>query len=143
MQLLAVLPRDQAGVHVQPSLDLMALQGSLTAEVRLERVVLNRRWLLAGPSERVLTTGRHGPGGLETSCLALGVALAAIDHVKQEAAARPELHASADNLEEDHHRLRKEMHRLATQGGTPDNASALRTVANSLALRATQVALTV
>ena len=143
MQLLAVLPRDQAGVHVEPALDLMALQGSLTAEVRLERVVLKRRWLLAGPSECVLTTERHGPGGLQTSCLALAVALAAIDCIKKEAAARSELRASADNLDQERCRLRQEMHRLAAHGGTVEEASILRTQANSLVLRATQVALTV
>ena len=65
-------------------MDLMALQGSLTAEVRLEQVALERRWLLAGPAERVLVSGRGGPGGLETSCLALGLAGAAADAYAKE-----------------------------------------------------------
>jgi alkylation response protein AidB-like acyl-CoA dehydrogenase len=143
MQFLAALPSDLPGVHVEPPLDLMALQGSLTAEVRLEQVVLDPRWLLAGPVERVLATGRGGPGGLETSCLALGLAGAAIDYVAQEAIARPDLCSSADNLEQERRQLREELHRLANVGGTADNATALRTLANSLVLRATQVALTV
>ena len=91
MQVLAVLPHDLPGVQVGPPLDLMALQGSMTAEVVLKEVALERRWLLAGPAERVLLTGRGGPGGLETSCLALGLAGAAIDFVGQESVARSEL----------------------------------------------------
>jgi alkylation response protein AidB-like acyl-CoA dehydrogenase len=142
MQMLAVLPTKQPGVHVQPPLDLMALQGSLTAEVRLDRVKLERSWLLAEPAKNMLTAGRSGPGGLETSCLALGLAGAAIDYVASEAAARADLHESAQNLEQDRQRLRQKLHQLATKGGTAESATALRTLANSLVLRATQVALT-
>jgi alkylation response protein AidB-like acyl-CoA dehydrogenase len=143
MQVLAVLPSNQPGIHVAPPLDLMALQGSLTAEVRLEQVRLDRRWLLAEPAQALLATKRSGPGGLETSCLALGLAGAAIDHMAREAGARSDLRESVDNLEQDRRRVRQEMHRLATKGGTPENATALRTLANSLVMRATQAALTV
>jgi alkylation response protein AidB-like acyl-CoA dehydrogenase len=143
MQLLAALPGDLPGVNVGTPLDLMALQGSMTAEVRLEQVVVERRWLLAGPAESVLAKGRSGPGGLETSCLALGLAGAAIDYVAQEALARADLRASADNLEQERSKLRAELHRLANQGGAAEHAAGLRALANSLVLRATQVALTV
>lgn len=141
-QILAVLPRAQPGVHVAPPLDLMALQGSMTAEVRLNQVRLDRHWLLAGPVENVLKSGRGGPGGLETSCLALGLAGAAIDFLAQEAVARPDLSEAAQNLEDDRRQVRQEMHRLATVAGTPEEATALRTRANSLVLRASQAALT-
>src|SRR5205807_4918187 len=70
-QVLAALPRDLQGVSVQPPLALMALQGSMTAEVRCAGAVLERRWVLAGPAERVMAGGRGGTGGLETSCPAL------------------------------------------------------------------------
>jgi alkylation response protein AidB-like acyl-CoA dehydrogenase len=143
MQVLAALPGDLPGVHVGPALELMALQGSLTAEVCLEQVALERRWLLAGPAERVLASGRSGPGGLETSCLALGLAGAAIDHVAQEAVVRADLRASAENLERERRKLREDLHGLANEGGTVEQATALRTRANSLVLRATQAALTV
>jgi butyryl-CoA dehydrogenase len=142
MQVLAVLSSKLPGVHVQPPLDLMALQGSLTAEVRLDQVRLDRRWLLAEPAQNVLAAGRGGPGGLETSCLALGLAGAAIEYVANEAATRADLRESAQNLEHDRRRLREELHQLATPGGTAESATALRTRANSLVLRATQVALT-
>ncbi|HZZ79855.1 MAG TPA: acyl-CoA dehydrogenase family protein [Gemmataceae bacterium] len=141
LQILAALPRDLPGVHIEPALELMALQGSLTAEVRLDNVSLEPRWLLAGPLERVMTTGRSGTGGLETSCLAIGLAGAAIDHLAREAAARPELREGAAYLEAERRQLRDRLHRLAA-GASAEDASALRTLANSLALRATQVTLT-
>jgi alkylation response protein AidB-like acyl-CoA dehydrogenase len=142
-QILAVLPSKLPGVHVGPPLDLMALQGSLTAEVRLDRVTLERRWLLAGPAANVMATGRSGPGGLETSCLALGLAGAAIDHVAHEATQRPDLASTAANLEQERKALRQSLHQFAQDGGTAADASALRTDANSLVLRASQVALTI
>jgi butyryl-CoA dehydrogenase len=143
MQLLIALPGDQPGVHVGPELDLMALRGSSTAEVRLDHVAVDRSWLLAGPAERVLATGRSGPGGLETSCLALGLAGAAIDYVAQEAVVRADLRETADNLERERCKLREALHRLANDGGAAEDAIAMRTLANSLVLRATQAALTV
>jgi alkylation response protein AidB-like acyl-CoA dehydrogenase len=147
-QVLAALPRCLPGVEVGPPLELMALEGSLTAEVRCEGVVLERRWLLAGPAERIMAGGRGGTGGLETSCLALGLAGAAIDYVSQEAGARPELRTTADRLEEGRRAVRHDLYRLA--GGerrgvsppVPEDAAALRGRANTLVLRATQAALT-
>jgi alkylation response protein AidB-like acyl-CoA dehydrogenase len=141
-QVLAVLPGRTAGVSIGPPLDLMALEGSLTAEVRCQQVELDRRWLLAGPAERVLSAGRGGAGGLDTSCLALGLTGAAVAYLNGEAGARPELGPIAERLDQTRQPLRREMHRLAQGTGTPDDVSALRARANALVLRATQAALT-
>jgi alkylation response protein AidB-like acyl-CoA dehydrogenase len=140
-QVLAVLPTGLPGVSVGPPLDLMALEGSITAEVRLAGVELERRWLLAGPAERVLQVGRGGTGGLETSCLALGLAGAAVSHLEREAAARPPLAEDAGRLRQTHAALWQELLRLAA-GGTPEGALDLRARANTLVLAATQAALT-
>jgi alkylation response protein AidB-like acyl-CoA dehydrogenase len=140
-QVLAALPRGAAGVSVGPPLDLMALRGSVTAEVRCDGVRLGRRRLLAEPAERVLSA-RGGAGGLETSCLALGLTGAAVSYLQNEAAARPELRANADRLEQARQGLRRQMHELAQGGGTPEQATALRARANALVLHATQAALT-
>jgi hypothetical protein len=110
--------------------------------VTCEQVRVDRRWLLAGPAERVMTSGRGGTGGLETSCLALGLAGAAIDYLHREATNRTELRALTDRLEAGRVNLRAEMHRLASGSGTPEAALALRAKANALVLRATQAALT-
>jgi alkylation response protein AidB-like acyl-CoA dehydrogenase len=141
-QILAALPRETPGVSVGPPLELAALEGSLTAEVRCREVALDRRRLLAGPAERVMAGGRGGTGGLETSCLALGLAGAAVRHLQAEAAARPDLRTSADRLEQTRQGLRAEMHRLAEGAGPPDAAAGLRARANAFVLRATQAALT-
>lgn len=141
-QILAILPRGLSGVSIGPPLDLMALEGSLTAEIYCDHVILDRRWLLAGPTERVMASGRGGTGGLETSCLALGLAGAAVDYLSKEAKARSELRLSAARLEQTRQSLRQEMHKLAEGSCTSEAAAALRARANSLVLRATQAALT-
>jgi butyryl-CoA dehydrogenase len=141
-QILAVLPRESPGVSVGPPLELAALEGSLTAEVRCDNVRLDRSWLLAGPAERVMAGARGGTGGLETSCLALGLTHAATTYLSGEAAARPELRTSTERLEQARQKLVAEMHALAEHGGAPEAMAGLRARANSLVLRATQSALT-
>jgi alkylation response protein AidB-like acyl-CoA dehydrogenase len=141
-QILAVLPRNRPGVTVGPPAELMALQGSQTAEVRCDNVRLERRWLLAGPVEKVMAGSRGGTGGLETSCLALGLTGAAVDYLLAEAASRPDLKATADRLDHARVLIRQELHRAMTLGCDSDAAAALRGRANTLVLRATQAALT-
>jgi alkylation response protein AidB-like acyl-CoA dehydrogenase len=142
-QFLAVLPAKQQGVSVGPPLELAALEGSLTAEIRLNNVIVERQWLLAGPVERVMTIGgRGGTGGVETSCLALGLAGAAIDYLKSEAAARPDLAPIAERLDHSRQLLRSEMYGLVEGTCAADAAAQLRGKANSLVLRASQAALT-
>lgn len=139
-QVLTVVPSDIPGLRVGPPLALAALTGSLTAEVHCDQVRLDRRWLLAGPAERVLA-GR-GAGGLETSSLALGLAGTAIASVAREAVDRPALSRIAERLKHTRTALHQELRRLAQDGGTPAEAAALRARANTLVLRATQAALT-
>jgi alkylation response protein AidB-like acyl-CoA dehydrogenase len=141
-QVLLVLPTDLPGVSVAAPLDLMALRGSVTAEVRCAGVRVERRWLLAGPAERVLQGGRGGTGGLETSCLALGLASAAVDFLLREAHVREALRPIAERVQRKLDRLRDEVARLARDGTTPEAAAALRGRANTLVLQATQAALT-
>jgi alkylation response protein AidB-like acyl-CoA dehydrogenase len=140
-QILTIAPRRSAGLTVGPPLELMALRGSLTAWVTCEDVQLDQEWVLAGPAEKVLQTGKGGAGGLETSCLAIGVARGAIEYLMEEAKQRPYLSEMCDRLTRAHARLRTELHELI--GTTsPEAASDLRAKANTLVLRATQSALT-
>jgi len=169
-QILLVLPRHAKGVQIGPPLELMALAGSITAEVHCENVKVDRRWLLAGPIERVMAQGKGkgGAGGLETSCLALGLVGAALRYLQEESAARPDLRPSVERLQKEFSELRNEMYRLAEAGANPQTSSAgrdsggqgapggrgsgradfpdpaivLRGQANTLVLRATQTALT-
>jgi len=139
-QIVAALPMSLAGVTVGASLELIALQGSMTAEVRLDGVRLGRNWLLAGPAAQVMHSGRGGTGGLETSCLAFGLAGAALGHLREESAARPDLVGDAEKLDHALHALRQQMYQQAA-GAAALDPQGLRTRANSLVLRATQAAL--
>ena len=89
-----------------------------------------------------MTIGRGGTGGLETSCLALGLAGAAVTFLQKEALSRSDLGATARRFDETRSVLRQEMHRLAQTSATAEETSALRARANALVLRATQAALT-
>jgi alkylation response protein AidB-like acyl-CoA dehydrogenase len=139
-QMLLVVPGDAPGLSVAPPMELMALQGSLTAEVRCEDVYLERRWVLAGPAERVLAAGR-GAGGLETSGLALGLAKAALAYLEGEAARRPEWRQRAASSAESLRVLEGQLEQLARAGADAQAASNLRGRVNALVLRLTQFAL--
>jgi alkylation response protein AidB-like acyl-CoA dehydrogenase len=141
-QILAVLPTDLGGVAFDPPLPLMALEGSLTTEVRCKEVALSKDWLVAGPAENVMATVKGGTGGLETSSLALGLAGAATDHLKAAAHARAELRVTAERLEQTRQSIRQEMHASADRGCTLQQAASLRARANALVLQATQATLT-
>jgi alkylation response protein AidB-like acyl-CoA dehydrogenase len=138
LQALFVLPADTPGVSVGPPMELAALRGSRTAGVRCDGVELAREWLLAGPADHVL--GRVGGGGLETSALALGLAGAAADWLRDESARRPELVPVADRFDAARSAARGRLHDLAASPD-PDRALPLRADCTRLALRATQAAL--
>lgn len=139
-QILIVVPTDLPGLHVDLPLPLAALAGSRTSQVVCRSVEVPNRYLLAGPVQQVMS-GRGGTGGLETSCLAIGHAGAAIDDITAECVFRPDLAPISESLNETRLELRAELHRLAVEGATPESAANLRTRANSLALSATQAAL--
>jgi alkylation response protein AidB-like acyl-CoA dehydrogenase len=139
-QMLLVVPGDSPGVRVGPPMDLMALEGSLTAEVRCEDVRLDRKWILAGPAERVLAGGR-GAGGLETSGLALGLAKAALGYLEKEAEKRPEWQQRAATSAGSWNALHEKLRHLAREGADLQAASNLRAQVNALVLRLTQFAL--
>jgi alkylation response protein AidB-like acyl-CoA dehydrogenase len=141
-QILAVLPTNLPGVCIGKPLELMALEGSLTGEVSCDQVRLPRKWLLAGPAERVLQAGKGGTGGLETSCLALGLAGAAIAQLRKEAELRPDLSADTERLDQSRLQLRKEMHQLAAASALAVAPQLLRARVNALVLQATQATLT-
>jgi alkylation response protein AidB-like acyl-CoA dehydrogenase len=143
-QVLLVMPTDRPGVTVEPPAPLMALAGSRTCQVRCAGVELGKEFVLAGPAEKVLTAGRGGGvGGLETSCLALGLAGAATQHLRREADLRPDLRYVAERFEAARQAARERLHRVAETEPKPDELMALRVECTRLALQASQVGLTV
>jgi len=95
--------------------------------------------VLAGPAPRVLGAAA---GGLETSCLALGLAGSAVDYLRREAEVRPDLRAVAERFEAARQGLRRRLYALAEGAVDPAEANHVRVQANTLALQATQAALT-
>jgi alkylation response protein AidB-like acyl-CoA dehydrogenase len=141
-QVLMALPTGLPGVSVPEPARLVGLSASHTGAVQLDHVLVPREFLLAGPIEEVMSTGSGaGTGGLQTSTLAIGLASAAIDFLRQEAAGRDDLSAAAERLRADHAALESNL--LAMAAGEPVcSTEDLRQRANSLALRAAQAALT-
>ncbi|HQU41605.1 MAG: isovaleryl-CoA dehydrogenase [Planctomycetia bacterium 21-64-5] len=140
-QILAVLPTNLPGFSASPPARLVGLTATLTGGAECRDVLVDRRWLLAGPTENVLSGKGAGTGGVQTSALALGLAAAALDYLEREAATRADLMAPASSLRAEHSELEAELLTLAAggEGCSPDE---LRSRANSLVLRATQGALT-
>jgi alkylation response protein AidB-like acyl-CoA dehydrogenase len=138
-QVLLLLPRALPGVSVEPPLSLAALAGSRTAQVRCDGVVVSGELLLAGPGEQLVRSG----GGLDTSCLALGLARAAITFLLGEGERRPAVAAGAARLAAALAGARRRLHELAGSAGGSEDTLGLRVECTRLVLRATQAALAV
>lgn len=142
-QILVALPTDLPGVKTPSSPPLVALSASHTGPVHCERVLVDRRWLLAGPVYDVMKLG-HGAktGGLQTSTLALGLSRAAVQFLEHESQRRPDLAAPAAALKNEMSYLEHAILALASDDTCAGwTASEIRTQANSLVLRSTQAAL--
>jgi alkylation response protein AidB-like acyl-CoA dehydrogenase len=140
-EVLVALPRDLPGVTTPPCARLVGLSASCTGPVELKQVLVERRWLLAGPVENVMQQGEGAnTGGLQTTTLALGLAGAAIDYLEREANVRSDLEAPGAFLRSEWQGLTDGLLRAA-EGDPTQGADVLRARANSLVVRASQAAL--
>jgi alkylation response protein AidB-like acyl-CoA dehydrogenase len=140
-QILFALPARLEGVSVDSAYQLVALTGSQTGAVRCDAVKIPEELVLAGPVENVLASGTGGStGGIQTSTLALGLARAAIDFVRDQSLTRVELSRNFESLHAQHATLTDKLIR-STTGELECSKDEIRTEANSLVLRATQSAL--
>jgi alkylation response protein AidB-like acyl-CoA dehydrogenase len=140
-QVLVVVPMDAAGVSAREPEQLVGVSASATGAVDMHNVRIPARLLLDGPIENVMLQGTGaGPGGLQTSTLAIGMASAAVAFIEGESEKRPELAEPAAALRADQQQLQ---HRLlaATGEQCKEEADPIRVEANSLALRSAQAAL--
>ncbi len=140
-QILALLPMNLPGISCDPPVQFVALTGSHTAAVYLNRVQLDRCWLLAGPEPNVLlgATGAKS-GGLQTSALAIGLANRAICFTEEQGEERKNLLEPAGQLRSEYDQVEVDLLALAS-GSSPCTTEQLRTRSNSLALRSTQAAM--
>jgi alkylation response protein AidB-like acyl-CoA dehydrogenase len=137
-EILFLIERKRA--TVKPGFDMIALTSSQTGAVEVNKELVDRANIVAGPQEQVLTGNGGGAGGLQTSVLALGLAKAAIEFIEKEAVVRDDLANAQTVLRQQHSDLLKHLYH-ATSGGEEMTAAEIRSQANSLVLRATQSAL--
>ena len=138
-QILMMLPAATSGMEIAQPMPLLALRGSRTTTVHCHDVHLGKEYLIAGPEEQIL--GKIGGGGLETSCLALGLAQAATDFVTGEAVRRKDFVPVANHFQESLARLRTDIHRAASLPGNASDILQSRVRATALAQQTTQAAL--
>lgn len=140
-QLLASVPTNSAGVKIPEPARLVALTASQTGPIEFEQCFVPNELLLAGPIEDVMKQGvGAGTGGVQTSTLAVGLATAAIDYLRDEARGRADLKAAAEALLIELETTKDHVLRMAAGEPVCTNED-LRTRANSLALRSAQAAL--
>lgn len=142
-QILCAIPMDRPGIVAGPGTRLMALSASQTDMVRFDSVQVEPQELLAGPMPDVMQAGMGGgAGGLQTSTLAIGLTMAAVEFLKRESRGRSELSRIADKLAADCRMLQSDLWTLVEKGLSAGvTPGKLRERANSLVLRATQAAL--
>jgi alkylation response protein AidB-like acyl-CoA dehydrogenase len=87
-----------------------------------------------------MASGAGGTGGLQTSALAIGLSWAATAYLEKEAAQRPDLRVAAAGLRKECESVEGDLLSLSAGQGECTPIS-VRAQANSLALRATQAAL--
>jgi butyryl-CoA dehydrogenase len=138
-QVLLLLPRELPGVSIDPPLALAALASSRTAGLRLDGALVPGELVLAGPGQQLVRSG----GGLDTSCLALGLARAAVGFLLREASRRPDVAPAANRLAGALGEARRRLHELAQTTPADADVLALRVESTRLVLRAAQAALAV
>jgi alkylation response protein AidB-like acyl-CoA dehydrogenase len=141
-EILAAVPRDLPGVQPGGGAELVGLSASCTDRVGFESVFVPRECVLAGPVEEVMKTGSGaGPGGLQTSTLAIGLARAAANYLLSEASRREDLNAAALELAREVGDLEQELID-GSSGQSGCNPAEIRGRSNRMVLRATQAAMT-
>ncbi len=140
-QILVALPTNLPGVNAADPAQMVGLTASHTGQLKLQEVLVEDRWVVAGPVENVMSKGTGaGAGGYQTSTLALGLARSAIDFLEAESAQRAELGAPREALEQDFQEVCELLFGVV-RGESDCSTELLRQRANSLALRSAQAAL--
>ena len=140
-QVLILVPLDHPGVSIDVPAELVGLSASRTGAVRFSAARVSRDWLVAGPVENVMQGGvGAGTGGIQTSTLAVGLSIAAVEFLRGECEKREELEPATEKLEAELSTIRQQLIEVA-EGTSSLNIAEVRTRANSLVSRAAQAAL--
>ena len=140
-QILVAAPTDLKGVSTPEPPRLIGLNGSKTGRMEFSDVQIDKRWLIAGPENDIMSSGVGAKtGGLQTSTLAIGLSAAALEFLGQEAEKRADLVEAFNSFSDELNDLRSELIAIAG-GATRCTPLQLRTRANSFVMRITQAAL--
>lgn len=137
-EILGLVPADSPGVQIDPTMDLMALQASHTAEVNCRNVTLPANLVLRGPQERVLAS-RSPIKSLVVATCGVGLAGAMLDVIRESAGR--EADALKDDMEEIEARyeaVRERLFKFAESADKPDEEDArmqIRIAVNDLLAR--------
>lgn len=141
-QVLLAINTSAAGIAIDQPAELMALNATRTASVRLNQVFVPLTDVLFKPVEGVMKLGGSGAGAYTTSALAIGHARGALQQLWIEANNRPDLEPIAAAFQSDLESAWSDLQTavLAEADGSPEdsNVEAMRTRCNSLVLRTTQ-----
>jgi alkylation response protein AidB-like acyl-CoA dehydrogenase len=142
-ELLVAIPGNAPGVLVEQSAELLALNGSSTGAVRFTRAQINPSQILHGPVPNVMSISSGtsgGPGGLQTSALAIGLSAQTIGYLVAESANRLELQGTAKEFQKQWIEMFAGLMAIA-RGESEQDPGVFRKEANDLALNSSQAAL--
>ena len=144
-EVLLRYPIELSGHRFKPSMKMMALEASWTAEVHFEGAIVPRSLLLAGPAINVLNHGgaRSQTGGPTSTALALGLSKTALDFLLQEVRHRMALQPVVDAFSAAWAALRQRLLELSASGTSIVEQQRLRSDANVLVMRITHAAMIV
>jgi butyryl-CoA dehydrogenase len=140
LQILFLVPTSRAGIEIASPMHLAALQASCTTEVICRDVQLDAEEVLVGPIPDALSLAAvgGGTGGLETSALAVGQALAALDALRRLAIDRQELKEASAALDATWSEVAADLMASARDPTKGPQSAEVRRRANDLVLRSTQ-----
>ncbi|RWR03618.1 acyl-CoA dehydrogenase [[Pantoea] beijingensis] len=121
---IAVLPSDRAGLTRSDDLDLMALQGSYTAAIKLQNVKVTSRDILHNTAPAFLAQGRPAFLGLQCG-MALGVTSRSLEQTKNHLGRQNILHDEWQTLHDSHQLQRSQLLAGLTSGEFLQNPKAL------------------
>ncbi len=138
LQVLAVAPMDRPGVIIDPPMQLAALQSSLTSEVHLKNVLIERDLIIRGPVERALLA-RSPVKPLVVATAGMGLAGAMVRLMRPAAEKAIEALAEAfDDLSARHEAVRERLRSLAASiavGDAEVPKTQMRIAVNDLLMR--------
>lgn len=137
-QILAVVPMDRANVDIDPPMQLAALQATMTSEIHLRAVHVERELVIRGPAERVLAS-RSPVKPIVVATAGIGLAGAMVRQMKVYAEKAPQpLAESYEDLAARYEAVREKLMSMAASiadGAAEVPKTEIRIAVNELLMR--------